>query len=1213
MQANLQRKRLATDEMVIAAEKRGLSLALLQEPYTGKDGRMKDYRGARVFQSARTGGGPVKAAIAVFDADLDVIQCPEFTTANIVVVKVRTAAWEILVVSFYFEPKPNPIEPYLEQLERIMTKTNRRVLLGGDSNAKSFWWGNTQEDDRGAAMSGALEEMKLHILNKGNRPTFYTIRGGREFKSSVDITVCTEDLLAPVEDWVVDEGITSSDHNAILFNLKFKKAQGIQIKRTTRVYNSKKANWTSFHEKMEELLQASNTNKLKIDKINNKAELENEINIYTQNITEACNQSIPKLKQKQKINLPWWTEELASLKKEVTTMKRRIRCAAPVRKSSVVAAYLKQKEKYESEVSKAQVASWKEFCERQDGEGMWQGIYRVILKTTKRHEDPPLIADGKLLSPKQSANLIAETFYPEDREGEDGAAHRKIRALADQVNEREHDEDHDPPFTMEELRSAASSFNPKKAPGADGFTADICSQAIGHNPETFLSLANACMRLSHFPNLWKSASVIILRKPGKESYSEAKSYRPIGLLPVMGKILEKLMVSRLRWHLLPKMSTSQYGFMPQKSTEDSLYDLMQHLNKKLSAKKLTTLISLDIEGAFDNAWWPAIKLRLAEERCPLNIRRLMDSYLSQRSVRVRYAGEEVIKETNKGCVQGSIGGPTLWNLLLDPLLKELKKEGVYVQAFADDVVLALDGDTAQEVQTQANAALARVQRWGVENKLRFAPHKTKALLITNKLKHDTPHLTMGGVEIAMSRELKLLGLWIDDKLTFNTHAGYICRKALNIYGQLSRAAKISWGLQPEVVRTIYFAVVEPVVMYAASVWAPATKKWCVRKQLNAVQRGFAQKLCRAYRTVSLNSALVLSGLLPLDLRIQEAAKLFEAKRGVPLPVLADREIERRTAFTDAPHPAQQTTWQFECLVDEDEVSRENTQDIRIFTDGSKIEDQVGASLSIWNKEVEIKCQKLKLPSYCTVYQAELLAICKATEHIAQSRGGTFGIYSDSRSALETLVKNNSSHPLALQARRNLTACTSQNKSVELFWLKAHVGIEGNERADQLAKDAALKSKTKPHYDRCPVSFVKRCIRMESLDEWNQRYRSEDTGKVTRVFLPDAVAAYGIVRKMGVDACITQALTGHGGLSEYLHRFKCKESPSCICDPEVEETALHVLVDCPATAIKRYNIEIEMGIKISLNTIHEIMASRGREKFLQYCKNVIAIVNKRNKT
>ncbi|CAK1587361.1 unnamed protein product [Parnassius mnemosyne] len=70
--------------------------------------------------------------------------------------------------------------------------------------------------------------------------------------------------------------------------------------------------------------------------------------------------------------------------------------------------------------------------------------------------------------------------------------------------------------------------------------------------------------------------------------------------------------------------------MPQRSTEESLYDMMQLIRTKLTDKKLILLISLDIEGAFDNAWWPAIKCRLAETACPVNLRRLIDIYLKDR-------------------------------------------------------------------------------------------------------------------------------------------------------------------------------------------------------------------------------------------------------------------------------------------------------------------------------------------------------------------------------------------------------------------------------------------------------------------------------------------------------------------------------------------------------------------------------------------------------
>ena len=1122
VQANLQRMRLATDELMQVAASRKVTAALLQEPYVGGVGSLKMYRGARIFQNTNRLEGTVKAAIAVFDQDLEVTQCPEFTTNNIVVVKISTSAWKITLVSFYFEPN-SPIEPYLEQLRKVATASPTNLLIGGDSNAKSIWWGSEGTDPRGENLVGALDHMSMQVLNVGDTPTFETVRGGKTYSSHVDVTACTTDILDLVENWKVDQGMTNSDHNGITFNIRLQRGERTHTQRTTRLFNTKKANWSQFREKLAQLNAEHHISPSDVTQISNTQQLEHIIHTYTNNIHIACTEHIPLINTHTKLTLPWWSEELATLKREVATRKRRIRCAAPSRKAGVIDRYLQKKEEYFAKTRDAQTQSWKEFCGKQDKEGLWEGIYRVIGRTCKRHEDVPLKHDGRFLSLKESTRLLAETFYPEDRESEDNPDHRATRQRASLVD-GEHD-NHDPPFTEQELRVAVDSFNPKKAPGADGFTADICARAVSQDPGTFLAITNTCLKLGHFPKPWKEAAVVVLRKPAKQDYFQPKSYRPIGLLPVLGKILEKMVVGRLKWHLLPKMSARQYGFMPQRSTEDSLYDLMGHIRGKLRLKKLITVISLDIEGAFDSAWWPAIKVRLKEENCPGNIRKVLSSYLQDRRVEVRYGGEAHSISTNKGCVQGSIGGPILWNLLLDPLLQGLTERGDYCQAFADDIVLVIDGDTALEVQRQANAALAYVGEWGVKNKLKFAPHKTQAMVVTKKLKFDEPLLSMGGVGIAMSKDIKILGVTIDSCLTFNKHIANICKKIVSIYGQLSRAAKISWGLHADVIRVIYTAVIEPVAMYAASAWAPAVGKLGAKKQLASIQRGFAQKLCRAYRTVSLNAALLLAGILPLDIRIQEAAALYEAKRGVPRPELAGGEIERRAGHADNGHPATHMHLEFKSLIDQSDLDANSDFAVRIFTDGSKIDGKVGAAASYWEGTAETKAVKFKLPSYGTVYQAELLAICRATEDVVRGAQQSFAIYSDSRSALEVVVNNGSPHPLAVEARKNLRTAFGQSKAVSLFWLKAHAGLAGNERADHLAKMAALHLKRAPDYDKCPVSFVKGRIRQGSLDEWNWRYRSGETAGTTKQFFPDAIAGHRIICKITLDSTITQNADG----------------------------------------------------------------------------------------
>ncbi|GBP30779.1 Retrovirus-related Pol polyprotein from type-1 retrotransposable element R1 [Eumeta japonica] len=159
---------------------------------------------------------------------------------------------------------------------------------------------------------------------------------------------------------------------------------------------------------------------------------------------------------------------------------------------------------------------------------------------------------------------------------------------------------------------------------------------------------------------------------------------------------------------MQKLQATRYGFISQRGTEDAFYDLMTHIYKELNLKKIILMMSLDIEGAFDNAWWPALETQLRAQNCPVNLHGMVRGYLRDRELVVRYAGEQCRKRTSKGCIQGSIAGPTFWNLSLDSLLREIGELVLYVRAFAVDMVLMFSGQLASWIEEDANHALARV-------------------------------------------------------------------------------------------------------------------------------------------------------------------------------------------------------------------------------------------------------------------------------------------------------------------------------------------------------------------------------------------------------------------------------------------------------------------------------------------------------------------------
>ncbi|XP_075990359.1 uncharacterized protein LOC142986010 [Anticarsia gemmatalis] len=1222
IQANLQRSQLATAELLQVAQDRGISIALVQEPYVGSTGILKQHPGTRVIQCTLNRRKPNKAAVIVFGDNLEVIHDPQLVTETEAAVLIVAGTLKLGIISLYYEGDQE-IEPYINRTKSLIGKLKTtHNIVAGDVNAWSHWWGSSSEDPRGAAYSSFLDQMDLHILNTGDTPTFETNRRGRLYTSIVDVTACSQPLLGKLEDWRVNRSLTTSDHNAITFTLRVEGTLKPLTPQTTRIYNTKKANWSDFTLQLKTSLAEKNITPQTIEGIITPSSLESILESYITTIKDTCDKTIPKVgSNKRNPTPPWWTQSLGQLKQEVLRKKRRIRNAAPIRRQHVIDEYQCAKNIYKTKAEEAQTSSWKEFCKSQEKESMWDGIYRVIRKTARRQDDTLLRnTAGETLSPEDSAELLGKTFYPDDTTNTDSPYHTQLRAItsSNQHRETSHNIPDDPPFTMAELDTVLSTLNPKKAPGPDGLTADICTAAITCGKELFLAIANKCLSLEYFPIPWKKAHVIILRKPGKEDYTHPKSYRPIGLLAVFGKIVEKLMIRRTLWHIQPTLNNNQYGFMPGRGTEDALYNLVDHIREEIKQKKIVLLISLDIEGAFDNAWWPALKHQLGRKKCPNNIYNMIGSYLQDRKITVNYARATYTKGTTKGCVQGSIGGPTFWNIILDSLLHQLTSEGTYCQAFADDVVLLFSDHSSTTIQHQANQTLQSVVEWGQQNKLHFAAHKTSAMVLTKKLKFDPPQIYMSGKAISLVEEVKILGLIINRPLTFTTHVAATCKKAADIYKQLACAAKVTWGLNSEIIRTIYIAVIEPIILYASSVWAPATELNKVQDTLNSIQRGFALKICKAYRTVSLTSALALTGILPIDLRIQEAASFYKTKKGLSQDYIPPgKELEHGTGNLRPLHPSKLPPIKFELLEDMEPhtITTHQITGPQIYTDGSKIEGKTGAALTWWEKGKETHNSIFSLGCFCTVFQAELFALHKAIEMANTSKEPVVNILSDSRSSLELLQSSTTTSTLATTIKQHIAEATAEGRAIRLFWLRAHAGTPGNERADELAKLGALSKNqhTQPvDYDKVPLSFARRKIREESVRKWQDRYNSSTTGATTKRFLPEVNTAYRFNRETPITPIHVQAFTGHGGIAEYLHRFKLKSSPDCECEEGAIETVWHIILECPRFLAHRTELEIKLGIKLTSTNLPSLLHQKetGRP-FLDYIEKIFKVAHRRN--
>jgi hypothetical protein len=214
-----------------------------------------------------------------------------------------------------------------------------------------------------------------------------------------------------------------------------------------------------------------------------------------------------------------------------------------------------------------------------------------------------------------TVNQMMNQFIPED-EGSDKAHHTGIRERArEPLNTNDDDV-----FTKQEI-AVLEGFDPKKAPGEDGLNSAILLKTFKCFPTLFTEIYNECLRCGYFPVQWKCSVIIPIVKPGKEGSTEPTKYRPIILLNVGGKVLEKLLIDRINHHIYsPRLlNGNQYGFIPQRSTVDAAIAVTGFVKENLQQRKCVILASLDVRGAFDAAWWPSILCNLRDLRCPNNL------------------------------------------------------------------------------------------------------------------------------------------------------------------------------------------------------------------------------------------------------------------------------------------------------------------------------------------------------------------------------------------------------------------------------------------------------------------------------------------------------------------------------------------------------------------------------------------------------------------
>ena len=164
-------------------------------------------------------------------------------------------------------------------------------------------------------------------------------------------------------------------------------------------------------------------------------------------------------------------------------------------------------------------------------------------------------------------------------------------------------------FTVEELEAATKKLKSGKAPGRDNIHPDFVIHQSAKTTAWLCSFFTSCFRRSKLPKTWLRTTVVALPKPNTPA-QDPKSYRPISLLCVPFKILERLIHSRIDPVVDPQLPREQAGFRHGRSTVDQVTLLTQDIEDSFQNNEKAGVVFLDVTAAYDTVWHRGDHLKL---------------------------------------------------------------------------------------------------------------------------------------------------------------------------------------------------------------------------------------------------------------------------------------------------------------------------------------------------------------------------------------------------------------------------------------------------------------------------------------------------------------------------------------------------------------------------------------------------------------------------
>ena len=321
----------------------------------------------------------------------------------------------------------------------------------------------------------------------------------------------------------------------------------------------------------------------------------------------------------------------------------------------------------------------------------------------------------------------------------------------------------------EEVLQICKDIDTTKSSGINFISSTILKDAFMVLITQLVYLFNLSLIKAEFPNNWKMATIIPLFKGGNKS--SVSNYRPVSLLPLPGKLLEKIVHRGITNYLESNkiLSNNQSGFRKNYSTTKSIVDLNDIIFENMNNSLITAAVFIDLRKAFDTVDHAILLKKIEKMGIKENLFSWCVNYLSNRKQRTLVNGiDSDYLDITCGVPQGSVLGPLFFLIYVNDIVNRIGKDNI--QLYADDTVIFLEGNDYLQIQDDLQNLLNIFSYWCNENKLSINADKTKMVCFGTKQrvkKTRNIKVTLLNTLIQQVPSYKYLGVTLDSSLNFN--------------------------------------------------------------------------------------------------------------------------------------------------------------------------------------------------------------------------------------------------------------------------------------------------------------------------------------------------------------------------------------------------------------------------------------------------------------